>query len=107
MNYVGERTPPLASTPYANFAAMDWILLFIDKYGGAEGDHYKQWLIDTIARIGRGTRVLVTLAEWSDESGAIVQSEYRFYLGVVSPSYTAWVEEREAAGYDWDTGCAP
>lgn len=60
----------------------DKVLELIERFGGVDGGHHKQWVIDQIARILTGTE------------------------------YEKWVTEMKAGEdgpdtYDWDEGIAP
>lgn len=102
-NYLGEEILPLAQTPYANYSSSDWVLKYIEHYGQIEGSHHKTWVLDQIARILKGTPVIVSKASWRD--GTV---EWRFTLGDPSGEYLAWVEEMKCDGdYDYDEGIAP
>jgi len=108
--YLGETPVDVAADPvYSGYAAKDWALLWIEKYGGIDGDHHKAWVLDHVARILHGTPVVVSLARWSNG-----ESEYRFRLAEPTQEYHSWVDdmlgetdedgERE---YDYDVGIAP
>jgi len=56
----------------------DKAIELIQQYGGIDGAHHKQWVLDQVLRLLMG-----------------------------DISYAAWVEESEDEGYDWDTGIAP
>jgi hypothetical protein len=104
--YLGEFPVKLKDTPFATFTGADWALYYIERYGGIDGDHHKQWLIDQIARILNGAPVHVVEARWSGG-----HTEYRVRVGT-SDKYTAWVTEMKA-GEDgpesngWEEGIPP
>jgi hypothetical protein len=106
--YLGVANIDIEKSVFKNDTASDWAMRYIILYGGIDGAHHKAWLIDQIARILKGTKVIVTQASW--ENG---QKEYRFTLGEPSKEYVAWrrrVEcldgpEDERCGYD--EGSAP
>ena len=106
--YLGESPIGyLAGTPFDGFKAADWAMEFISRYGQIDGEHHKQWVLDQVARILKGTPVIVTLARWSDG-----QSEYRFTLGKPSDEYLAWVQDMRTNDgsddqYAYDEGIAP
>ena len=109
--YLGE-TPVknLKGTPYEGYGPKEWALLYIACYGGIDGGHHKQWVLDQITRILHGTSVELTLAKWSNG-----HQEYRFTTGKPSAEYLAWVEEmkgeydeeNEEYEYNYDMGIAP
>lgn len=108
--YLGETVldrDALHKTKYGFFYPWDWAMLWIEKYGWIDGEHHKQWLIDQIARILKGTKVIVSLAKWDDGT-----EEYRFNLDDnATPAYHKWVEEMcdgedGPNTYDYDEGIA-
>ncbi len=109
IKYLGESEVDIKDTPYANYKAKDWAMEFIFAYGQIDGAHHKQWVLDQVARILKGTKVKVTLAKWSNGS-----QEYRFNLEKPSKKYREWVklcrgEYTEEGGYEYgyDEGIAP
>ena len=104
--YLGEFPVELADTPFATFTSADWALHFIERYGGIDGAHHKQWLIDQLARILNDAPVHVVEARW--EGG---HTEYRIDVGP-SDKYATWVEEIKAGEdgpetYTWEEGVPP
>lgn len=61
-------------------------LQFIEAYGGIDGAHHKQWVIDQIVRTLLGTPK--AYKEWVEEM-------------------KCWNDEEQAYEYDWDEGTAP
>lgn len=53
------------------------IYSIIEKYGGNDGAHHKQWALDQVMRV------------------------------VLGRKYKKWVKDTIKAGYDWDEGIAP
>jgi len=106
--FLGEYTIDIKETPYANYGPAEWALHFIECYGGIDGAHHKQWVLDQVARILCGTPVVVTEARWLGG-----QRELRFHVHE-SPSeqYKKWVAEVKAGEdgpetYTWDKGITP
>ena len=104
--YLGAFPVELKDTPFAKFTSADWALHFIERYGGIDGDHHKQWLIDQVARLLNGASVDIVEARW--KSGA---AEYRISVGT-SAKYTTWVKEMKDGEdgpdtYTWEEGIAP
>lgn len=108
--YLGS-TPVDVSThhQFSGFTPTDWAMLFIEMYGQIDGGHHKAWVLDQVARILKGTPVLVELAQWSDG-----QQEYRFSVSPeVTPEYEKWVRQQlgdyigDEYEYDYDEGIAP
>jgi hypothetical protein len=83
-----EPVNPLEVPKFAQFGTTDWAMLFVSKYGQFDGLHHKAWVLDQVARILKGTPVLVTLARW--ENG---EHEYRFETGEPSQAYLDWVDQ--------------
>lgn len=108
MNYLGQTRCNIADTPFAAYTPTDWALYFITMYGGIDGAHHKTWVLDQVARILKGTQVIVELAIWDNG-----HSEYRICTEEpASSAYNEWVKEmlgEEIDGeyeYEYDTGCA-
>lgn len=108
MKYLGKTLlTDLTGTPYESFTKEQWVLTFIENYGGIDGAHHKDWVLDQVVRILHGTTVLVALAKWSDGT-----ENYRFNLDEPPPSYWQWVNEMKAGEdgpetYDYEFGIAP
>ncbi len=83
--YLGETHPPLGETPYRDFESWNWAMELISRYGGIDGDHHKQWVLDQTARILCGTPVTAKRAAWDD--GRV---EWRIETGEPSAKYLAW-----------------
>lgn len=104
--YLGEFPVVIARSPFAGWDPARWALHFVEMYGGIDGAHHKQWLIDHVARILLGAPIRVTQARW--EGG---HAEYRFEVGPCK-AYTKWVAEMKDGEdgpdtYSWDAGIAP
>lgn len=108
--YLGEKKVDVANTPYANFTPNDWAMEYISLYSQIDGAHHKQWVLDQVARILKGTKVILRVARW--ENG---KQEYRFNLDTPSQEYLDWVnelrgeydEDSDTYEYDYDEGIAP
>lgn len=105
--YLGEFPVDVATHPeYSKWTAADWAMLFIGKYSGIDGDHHKTWVFDQVARILKGTPVIVVEARW--ENG---YTEDRFTVAdPPSEAYKEWVKTMTTGvneGYDWDEGVTP
>lgn len=111
-DYLGEHiVPNLMDTPYANFSKTDWAMKYIECYSSTDGEHHKQWVLDQVARILKGTKVIVSLAQWKDGT-----KEYRFNTSEnTSQEYKDWAKEMlgeyneldEEYEYSYDEGIAP
>lgn len=103
-NYLGEtELTSLVGTPFEGFGPSEWVLEYISAYGQIDGAHHKQWVLDEVARILKGTPVVVSIARWEDG-----KEEYRYSTAdPPSDDYTAWVQERLNSGYGYDEGIAP
>lgn len=108
--YLGETPVDVASHPeFASWTAVQWAMLFIERYGQIDGAHHKTWVLDQASRILKGTPVVVTEARWSNG-----QTEYRYEVGEPSAAYLTWRDEMLGATnadgereYGYDEGIAP
>ena len=105
--YLGETKVDIKDSPYKGYTKKDWALLYILKYGGIDGSHHKDWVLDQIARILNGTKVNIKVAKWSNG-----QEEYRVNLAKGSKKYKAWVAECKSGEdgpdtYGYEKGIAP
>jgi len=110
--YLGSNVvDPATIDRFKDFTKSDWAMWFIEHYGQIDGDHHKNWVIDQVARILRGTPVIVSLSKWDDgiEEYTVVTSEE------VSEDYLTWRkaqlgeydEEADEYEYGYDEGIAP
>lgn len=81
-------------------------LMYMTMYGGIDGSHHKDWLLDQVARILNGAPVTVYKAMWED--GTV---EYRPEVGE-SSQYHEWVAsvkdgEDGPDTYPYSEGIAP
>jgi hypothetical protein len=85
--YLGETLVNINEHPvYSKYTQSDWAMLYIEMYSGFEGKHHKAWLLDQIARILKGTPVIVKTAMWSNG-----QREDRYSVsGTTSIKYNIW-----------------
>lgn len=108
--YLGTVDVDIQDTPFKDFTPTDWAMYFIGSYGQIDGDHHKTWVLDQVARILKGTPVIVRQASWSNG-----EKEFREKLGEPSSEYLSWVqemlgdydEENEEDEYGYDYGIAP
>ena len=105
--YLGDFRVDVSKHPvYSKYTPADWAMVFIEKYGGIDGDHHKQWVLDQVARILKGTPVVVVEARWDNG-----YTEDRFTVAdPPSEGYEAWVKSMTSGvneGYDYDPGIAP
>lgn len=96
-----------ATSEYADYEPQDWVMVWIMTYGFYDGAHHKTWVLDQIARILKGTPVIVKRATWPNG-----EYEDRFSLGDPSVDYLVWVAELTAGEdgpntYPYDEGIAP
>lgn len=84
--YLGEFPVDVSTTKFAKFTPNDWALYYIQMYGGCDGSHHKDWVLDQVARILNGTPVIVTEARW--DNGL---SEFSINTGTPSEEYFKWV----------------
>jgi len=110
--YLGETIVDIKDTEFKDYTKSDWAMYFIEVYGQIDGSHHKAWVLDQIARILKGTKIIIKLAKW--ENG---QFEYRIILNEPSNEYLNWIkeikgeiiEDEDYVGYeyDYDEGIAP
>ena len=106
--YLGETLLDIHTTEYAMYSPQDWSILWIEKYGQYDGGHHKQWVLDQVVRILKGTKIKIKLAKWDDGT-----EEFRFSLDEPTEKYNDWVEymkgpvEDGEFTYDYDEGIAP
>jgi len=105
--YLGEFF--VDNHPYVNNTPADWALQYIQSYGGIDGAHHKDWVLDQVARILNGASITVVEARW--EGG---HSEIRFWVDteVKCEKYEKWVANvREGEDgpetYGYEVGIAP
>lgn len=101
--YLGETEQDIHKTEYAMFSKHDWILMWVERYGGIDGADHKDWLLDQIAQITLGTPVIMSVAEWDNGF-----KEDRFNLGEPSKEYQKWVLKVSGGIIEnYNTGTAP
>ncbi len=114
--YLGVFEVDLAFTPFADYTPADWALHYMRCYGGIDGDHHKAWVLDQVARILKGTPVIVQEARWAPHPGHLSGiMEYRFHTGDPTGEYFDWVKElrgeydpeNDEHEYGYDCGIAP
>jgi hypothetical protein len=81
-------------------------LLFIQMYGGIDGAHHKDWVLDQVARALHGSPVTVEEARWDNG-----HTELRYSIGDCA-EYHKWVEamcdgEDGPDTWEYDEGIAP
>lgn len=96
--YLGEFDTDV----YDKMSKTELIMLYVTSYGGIDGDHHKTWVIDQVARIALGTKVIHKIAKWDNG-----EEDHRFRLDTPSKKYLKWVKEAEDDGYEIDEGIAP
>jgi hypothetical protein len=104
-DYLGEFDIDLTNTMYAAFTPVDWAMHWIERYGQIDGDHHKAWVLDQIARILKGTPVIVKEARWGNGL-----TEFRPRLDEASDEYFTWVEEmkgEDGEECDYSIGVPP
>lgn len=89
---------------YKDYTITDWIMFFIEQYGQCDGGHHKQWTLDQIVRIIKGTPII---SKYNQEEEIISTGE-------PSKEYLIWVDKMmgnqdENGDYEfwYDTGIAP
>lgn len=107
--YLGETPVDVKTHPeFKNYTPTDWAMYFIERYGQFDGGHHKQWVLDQVVRILKGTPVEVKLAKWAD-------GEENYRVSTVdepSEEYKQWVIDMKNGEdgpetYGYDEGCPP
>lgn len=110
--YLG--TVVIDTTTHPEFKDMtptDYALLYILMYGGIDGSHHKDWVLDQVARILSGVEVIVSEASWDNG-----QTEYRYstadevtneYNDFVGKCRGDWDRDNEEWEYNYEFGIAP
>lgn len=98
-DYLGEFPVDIKEhTEFSKYTKDVWILKWIGDYGGIDGAHHKDWVLDQVAQIVNGAEIIVVQAKWG-----CGHSEYRFNLESNS-THDDWVKSFEG---DYDAGSAP
>ena len=65
--YLGETPIDISDTAYSEYTPKDWALFYIKKYGGIDGAHHKDWVLDQVTIVdGCGAQILITqMGEWT------------------------------------------
>lgn len=108
--YLGEVdvTNDSELNPFYGAPSSVLALIFIGMYGGIDGSHHKDWVLDQAARILNDTPVIVSLASWDNG-----HTELRFVTGEASQKYKDWVvslvTDDDGIVYEdmYDVGIAP
>lgn len=84
-----------------------WALDYIMAYGGIDGAHHKDWVLDQVVRILNGTRIETCVAKW--DCGT---ENLRFNTLEPSQDYIDWVDELKSGcdgpeTYGYDEGIPP
>lgn len=94
---------------FKDFDKNDWAMYFVERYGQFDGSHHKAWVLDQVARILKGSKVIIKIANWDDGG-----FEYRCEVDKPSKEYKKWVKEmlgsKDEDGeyeYGYDEGIAP
>ncbi len=106
-NYLGETTVKQQDTEFKDYDNSAWAMYFIERFGGYDGAHHKDWVLDQIARTIKGTPIIIKLAKWDNGN-----KEYRISTGEPSKAYLDWVVkmrngEDGAYTYSYEEGIAP
>lgn len=110
IGYLGEFPVDIASSKFASFSPTDWAMRYIERFGGCDGGHHKAWVLDQVARILKGTEVIVVEGRWING-----EKEFRETLAEPTQEYLDWVvemkgeydEENDEYEYEYDEGIAP
>jgi len=105
--YLGEEIIDVKDTTYKDYTEKDWVLEYIMMYGGIDGAHHKDWLIDQIVHILKGAEIITKIAKWDNG-----HTEIRVSLGPPTHDYLKFVADYEVGEdgpntYSYDEGIAP
>ncbi len=107
--YLGETIIDIKDSEFKNYCASDWVLWYMQSYGGFYDSHHKDWLLDQIARLSNRMVPKISLAKWDNG-----HQEYRITLHNVKETeqYINWVAEckRGEDGpdtYNYNIGITP
>jgi methyltransferase-like protein len=101
-NYLGSFEVAIENTPFKVYTPIDWIEYFIMRYGGIDGSHHKDWVLDQCMQICNGTEVMIEEARWGNG-----QTEYRVSLKEPSEKYKERIQAVCGDDYEWNCGIAP
>jgi len=59
--YLGETLVEQKDTKYKDFQPQDWAMYYIERYGGIDGAHHKDWVLDQVVRILKGTPIKIKI----------------------------------------------
>jgi hypothetical protein len=59
--YLGEEIVSIENTEFKDFNKSDWAMYFIERYGQIDGSHHKQWVLDQVMQILKGTKIIINL----------------------------------------------
>lgn len=98
--YLGEK---IVENKYSK---EEMALKYIEMYGGIDGAHHKNWVLDQVSRILNDAPVVVKVAEWSNG-----KKEERYAVGS-NQKYENWVinicdGEDGPNTYSYEEGIAP
>lgn len=111
--YLGTTIIPQEVTEFKDYGRSDWAMYFLERYGGYDGAHHKDWTLDQIARVMKGTPVIIKVAEWSpNDKYPEGLKEFRISTGEPSQEYLDWVVSMKAGEdgpetYSYEEGIAP
>ena len=108
--YKGEIELDVNHSQYKYYTPEDWAMYWIEHWAGFDGAHHKDWVIDQVARILKGTKVILKIAVWENEEGRA--EEERFSLDEPPKAYWGWVSEMKSGEdgpetYSYEFGIAP
>ena len=107
--FLGEFPVDIASSKFRFYTPGSWALTFIEHYGGIDGAHHKDWVLDQVARCLNGVPIIVVEARWDNG-----ESEFRFATAPEgSDAYKDWVKSMRGEfkdgeyEYDYNVGTPP
>jgi hypothetical protein len=64
--FISEEVVEIKDTPFKDYTIKEWTLYFIGEYGMDDGAHHKHWLLDQIAKINTGNKIIISLIKYTD-----------------------------------------
>lgn len=108
--YLGSEIVNVKDTPFKDYTSNDWAMYFISNYSQIDGAHHKQWCIDIVAQVLKGSPVEVTKSTWDDgyiEYSADVKEESLAYKDWIQEMLGEYSEEDHCYEYSYDKGTPP
>ena len=113
-DYLGEFPVDVSKHPeFKNYTPADWAMYFVACYGHIDGAHHKMWVLDQVARILKGTPVVVVEARWlggkTEDRVSVAEPPSEAYTQWVLEMKGEYIKTEEYTGweYHYNKGVAP